>query len=100
MTYYVDFGPEGSTVREGVSTQFASPVSYLKVGQYVIFETEPPAMAKYRARTIIRRMMDGKLIKIKGPADGSTYGQYLTAAEEKELLIQIIKSVVWSPRSA
>lgn len=97
MTYYVDFGADGSSIRVPINTRVPSITKYREVSRYVIFDHEPPAMAQYKARTIIKRMMDGRFIKTKWPAPviETVYGQYLTADEEKDLLVQIMQSTTW-----
>lgn len=99
MTYYLDFGPEGSSIREPISFRVPTAPPYRKVPQYVIFENEPSSMAKYRARTIIKKVGDEYFnMKKTGESIGEP-GRKLTADEEKELLLQIIKSLVWTRHS-
>ena len=100
MTYYLDFGPEGNSIRVPIPLGHQSaPLEFRKVPQYVIFENELPMTAKYRSKTIIQKI-GNEYFKLKSP-DGSIdqLGVKLSVVEEQELLLQIIKSEVWTRRS-
>jgi hypothetical protein len=103
MTYYLDFGPEGSSVREPISFR-APPTSvtvtpYRKVSQFVIFSIEPPNMAKYRAKNIIQKVGDNYYYTKKVGESIDQPGRKLTSEEEYQLMLQVLKSEVWIRRS-
>jgi hypothetical protein len=86
MTYYCDMGPDGAEIRSFTKSKI--------VGQYVICRGKIlPSHLAYKAYTIATLDTDSNLIWFKH-RDRSEMA-LLTEEEQKELMLQILKSEIW-----
>ena len=92
IKYYCDFGPDGATIHTGSHTK--------TVGQYVVFNRLVLFnAAMYYARSIVQCDLGEKPRWIKGGPLEMTGGEgcivELSADEEKQLLLQAVRSQAW-----
>jgi len=85
--YYCDMGPDGAEIH---NARFKPKT----VGQYVIYQGEhPPMRLLYKAHTIAILNDNGDLVWHKHRERHEL--TLLTEEEQKELMLQILKSETW-----
>jgi hypothetical protein len=84
--FYCDMGPDGAEIRSFTKSRI--------VGQYVIYQGEsPPGQLVYKAHTVATLDANGDLVWHKHRNRSEV--ALLTEAEQKELMLQILKSETW-----
>jgi hypothetical protein len=84
--YYCDMGPDGAEIRSFTKSRI--------VGQYVIYQGEsPPGQLVYKAHTVATLDANGDLVWHKHRNRSEI--ALLTEEEQKELMLQILKSETW-----
>jgi hypothetical protein len=84
--FYCDMGPDGAEIRSFTKSRI--------VGQYVIYQGEsPPGQLVYKAYTVATLDTNGDLVWHKHRNRSEI--ALLTEEEQKELMLQILKSETW-----
>jgi hypothetical protein len=84
--YYCDMGPNGAEIRSFTKSRI--------VGQYVIYRGDsPPGQLVYKAYTVATLNANGDLVWHKHRHRSEI--ALLTEEEQKELMLQILKSETW-----
>jgi hypothetical protein len=84
--FYCDMGPDGAEIRSFTKSRI--------VGQYVIYQGEsPPGQLVYKAHTVATLDANGDLVWHKHRNRSEV--ALLTKEEQKELMLQILKSETW-----
>jgi hypothetical protein len=84
--FYCDMGPDGAEIRSFTKSRI--------VGQYVIYQGEhPPGQLVYKAHTVATLDANGDLVWHKHRNRSEI--ALLTEEEQKELMLQILKSETW-----
>jgi hypothetical protein len=84
--FYCDMGPDGAEIRSFTKSR--------SVGQYVIYQGEsPPGQLVYKAHTVATLNANGDLVWHKHRNRSEV--ALLTEEEQKELMLQILKSETW-----
>jgi hypothetical protein len=84
--FYCDMGPDGAEIRSFTKSRI--------VGQYVIYQGEsPPGQLVYKAHTVATLNANGDLVWHKHRNRSEV--ALLTKEEQKELMLQILKSETW-----
>ena len=84
--YYCDMGPDGAEIRSFTKSRI--------VGQYVIYQGDsPPGQLVYKAHTVATLNANGDLVWHKHRNRSEI--ALLTEEEQKELMLQILKSETW-----
>jgi hypothetical protein len=85
--YYCDMGPDGAEIR---NARFKPRT----VGRYLIYQGEhPPGQLVYKAHTVATLDANGDLVWHKHRNRSEI--ALLTEEEQKELMLQILKSETW-----
>ena len=84
--FYCDMGPNGAEIRSAFKTK--------TIGQYVIYQGDsPPGQLVYKAYTVATLNANGDLVWHKHRNRSEI--ALLTEEEQKELMLQILKSETW-----
>ena len=84
--FYCDMGPNGAEIRSAFKTK--------TIGQYVIYQGDsPPGQLVYKAYTVATLNANGDLVWHKHRHRSEI--ALLTEEEQKELMLQILKSETW-----
>jgi len=84
--FYCDMGPDGAEIRSFTKSRI--------LGQYVIYQGEsPPGQLVYKAHTVATLNANGDLVWHKHRNRSEV--ALLTKEEQKELMLQILKSETW-----
>ena len=84
--FYCDMGPDGAEIRSFTKSRI--------VGQYVIYQGDsPPGQLVYKAHTVATLDANGNLVWHKHRNRSEV--ALLTEEEQKELMLQILKSETW-----